>query len=450
MSRLKRILGINRYVLSNTEYKRVLLVSQIALLFIFSMALFTVVDLLSGYPEPVPYNLAAIASGVVVIALNRQGYFLTAMIFLTLAVQAVTLYFTAVLPAALGTYLLAIPINIGILVVYGYDRKELAIGMMMLSSLFYYVLSFHSPFRWLDIEVTPEYITQNLMVSFVIASIAAVMVVYYLMRANLQVESKLTAKDLSLQQRNLELQAANTALDKFFYSVSHDLRAPLTSMQGLIQLMRMSSDAGELKEYAQMLNGRAENLDAFIRKIGDYSKNSQMAIKADNISLRSLIRDNLENFRFYPHASSIRVMLEVPDQLMIQSDAFRLQEVFGNLISNAFKYYDSSKASFIRISSSQTGDTISVTIEDNGIGIREAELPRVFDMFYRANRSAPGTGLGLFIVQETLQKLHGKIEVTSQFGHGTTFRVHLPQLMQASPAEMYSEVNRGSRSDIIP
>lgn len=435
MSRLKAIFGINRYVLSTADYKRVLLVSQIALLFLFSMTLFTLVDVWSGYEKPVPYNLVAIASGIVVLILNRLGYFTTAMIGLTIAVQAVTLYFTAVLPTGLGTYLLAIPINIGILVVYGYDRKWIALGMLVISFLLYYYLTFHSPFHWTGIEITPEYLQQNLIVSYVVASIAAVMVVYYLMRVNLKVESKLTKKDASLQQRNLELQAANAALDKFFYSVSHDLRAPLTSMQGLIHLMRMSHDATELKEYARMLNGRAENLDAFIRKIGDYSRNSQMAVKADQINLRNLIRENLENFRFYPHASSIRVMLEIPDQLIIQSDAFRLQEVFGNLISNAFKYYDPGKASFIRISSKLVGDKIAVAIEDNGMGIREEELPRVFDMFYRANRSAPGTGLGLFIVQETLQKLKGKIEVQSKFGQGTTFTVTLPLTLVAAPHE---------------
>ncbi|HQQ96465.1 MAG TPA: HAMP domain-containing sensor histidine kinase [Cyclobacteriaceae bacterium] len=433
---LKAIFGINRYVLSTADYKRVLLVSQISVLFIFAMTLFTLVDVVSGYDRPLPYNLFAIASGIVVLILNRQGYFTSAMVVLTIAVQTVTMYFTAVLPTELGTYLIAIPINIGILAVYGNDRKWLAVGMLVVSFLLYYFLTFHSPFHWTDLEITPGYLERNLIVSYVVASIAAVVVVYYLMRVNRQVESRLTVKDASLQQRNQELQAANASLDKFFYSVSHDLRAPLTSMQGLIQLMRMSNDAAELKQYASMLNGRAENLDAFIRKIGDYSRNSQMAIKTDTINLRSLIRDNLENFRFYPHASSIRVMLEIPDQLMIQSDTFRLQEVFGNLISNAFKYYDPGKASFIRISSKLLGDKVQVAIEDNGMGIREEELPRVFDMFYRANRSTPGTGLGLFIVQETLQKLKGKIEVQSKFGKGTTFTVMLPITMVTVPHEI--------------
>jgi len=433
MFRLKAIFGINRYVLSTADYKRVLLVSQLGLLFLFAMGLFTLVDVLSGYTRPLPYNLTAIASGVGVLILNRRGYFTTALIVLTIAVQAVTMYFTAVLPTELGTYLMAIPINIGILVVYGHARQWLAMTMLVLSFLMYYYFAFHSPFHWTDIEITPGYLDQNLIVSYIIATVAAVVVVYYLMRVNRQVEYRLTAKDASLQQRNLELQAANSALDKFFYSVSHDLRAPLTSMQGLIQLMRMSNDATELKDYARMLNGRAENLDAFIRKIGDYSRNSQMAIKADNINLRNLFRENLENFRFYPHASSIRVMLEIPDQLIIRSDAFRLQEVFGNLISNAFKYHDPAKASFIRISTRQLGDKLAVAIEDNGIGIREEELHRVFEMFYRANRSAPGTGLGLFIVQETLQKVKGKIEVQSQFGKGTTFTVHLPMALPGVP-----------------
>jgi signal transduction histidine kinase len=81
------------------------------------------------------------------------------------------------------------------------------------------------------------------------------------------------------------------------------------------------------------------------------------------------------------------------------------------------------------------GDKIAVAIEDNGMGIREEELPRVFDMFYRANRSVPGTGLGLFIVQETLQKLKGKIEVQSKFGQGTTFTVTLPLTLVAAPHE---------------
>lgn len=427
MKSLKFLFGINRYVLANTEYKRVLLTSQLSLIFVVSLGVFSALELVFGYYYPLPYNAGALVMGLLVIALNRLGHFLTARILLTLSIEFITLYFTAILPRDFGIYIFSIAINIGILTVYGFERPWLTGAIILLSSALFFYMAFYSPFRSADIALTSEYIEENLKISFAIASLAAVVIVYYLMRVNRQVESKLTAKDLSLQERNQDLQTANTALDKFFYSVSHDLRAPLTSMQGLIQLMQLSSDVKELKEYAEMLQGRAENLDAFIRKIADYSKNSQLEVKREEIALRKLLRDNLENFRFYPHAPSIRVLLEVPDSVTIRSDSFRLQEVFGNLISNAFKYYDPAKPSFVRIACDENEDMVSVIIEDNGLGMREEELPRIFEMFYRANREAQGTGLGLYIVQETLQKLQGRIEVESVYGKGSVFRVHLPK-----------------------
>jgi signal transduction histidine kinase len=427
MKGLKFLFGLNRYVLANTEYKRVLLTSQLSLIFVISLGVFSTLELAFGYYYPLPYNAVALVMGLLVIWLNRMGHFLFARILLTISIEFITLFFTAVLPRDFGIYIFSIAINIGILTVYGFERPWLTAGIILLSSLLFFYMTFYSPFRSIDLTLTSAYIEENLKISFGIASLASAVIVFYLMRVNRQVENKLTAKDLSLQQRNQDLQTANTALDKFFYSVSHDLRAPLTSMQGLIQLMQLSNDVKELKEYAEMLQGRAENLDAFIRKIADYSKNSQLEVRREEIALRKLLRENLENFRFYPHAMSIRVLLEVPDSQTIHSDSFRLQEVFGNLISNAFKYYDPAKPSFVRIACDENDHMVSVIIEDNGLGMREEELPRIFDMFYRANRDAQGTGLGLYIVQETLQKLQGKIEVESVYGKGSVFRVHLPK-----------------------
>ncbi|HQQ96464.1 MAG TPA: HAMP domain-containing sensor histidine kinase [Cyclobacteriaceae bacterium] len=427
MKGLKFLYGLNRYVLANTEYKRVLLTSQLSVIFVASLGVFSTLELLFGYYYPLPYNAIALLMGLLVIWLNRKGHFMAARIVLTLSIELITLFFTAVLPREFGIYIFSIAINIGILTVYGFERPWLTAGIILVSSSLFFYMAFYSPFRDTNIGLSLEYIEENLKISFGIASLAAVVIVYYLMRVNRQVENKLTAKDLSLQQRNQDLQTANTALDKFFYSVSHDLRAPLTSMQGLIQLMQLSSDVNELKQYAEMLQGRAENLDAFIRKIADYSKNSQLEVRKEDIVLRRLLRENLENLRFYPNAASIRVVLDIPDTVRIQSDSFRLQEVFGNLISNAFKYHDPSKASFVRITTTEDDDLVSVIIEDNGLGMREEELPRIFEMFYRANRDAQGTGLGLYIVQETLLKLQGKIEVESTYGKGSVFRVHLPK-----------------------
>ncbi len=110
-----------------------------------------------------------------------------------------------------------------------------------------------------------------------------------------------------------------------------------------------------------------------------------------------------------------------------RSDPTRLQIIFGNLVSNAIKYHDVTKTErWIKISEEFIADQLAVRIEDNGMGIREEVLPRVFDMFYRGNELSDGSGLGLYIVKEAVDKLNATISVKSVYGHGSEFAVSLP------------------------
>ena len=144
--------------------------------------------------------------------------------------------------------------------------------------------------------------------------------------------------------------------------------------------------------------------------------------------LKTLIKENLENLRFYPLASKIKIQMEIPDKTEVLSDPVRLQIIFGNILSNAIKYHDFTKSEpYIRISTKESAQFIEVIIEDNGSGIREENLKKIFGMFYRAHRHAEGTGLGLFIVKEAVEKINGSIEVKSQYGVGTTFFVSIPK-----------------------
>jgi signal transduction histidine kinase len=123
----------------------------------------------------------------------------------------------------------------------------------------------------------------------------------------------------------------------------------------------------------------------------------------------------------------VKVSIEVPHHLTIISDKTRLEMVLGNIISNAFKYYDSSKGnSFIAIKLIANESTIEIEIEDNGIGIPNDYLGKIFDMFTRAHETAKGAGLGLYIVKETLLKLNGSIRVESNVGAGSKFTILLP------------------------
>lgn len=424
---IRQILGINRFVLSPQEYKRVLLVSQLALLFIIALLFFCTLDFISGYFIPMPINLTGILSGVIVLILNRKGFFLTAKVLLTISANLIALYFSFIIVRDIGIFMFSICINIGVIAVYGAENIKVAIAIIVASTSAFLFTMFYQHDH-LPVPDRFGYIDRNLAIIFLISNLTAITIVYYFFQANRKAENALAQKEKSISEKNKELIKVNAELDKFFYSASHDLRAPLTSIQGLIQLMELSNNLDELKQYTGMLKGRAQNLEVFIKKISEYSSNARQEIKMERVMLKSIIKENLENLRFYPQASKIKVQMEVPEKTDVLSDPVRLQIIFGNILSNAIKYHDFTKNEpFIRISTKESGQFIDVIIEDNGSGIREENLKNIFGMFYRAHRHAEGTGLGLFIVKEAIEKINGSIEVKSQYGQGTTFFVSIPK-----------------------
>jgi signal transduction histidine kinase len=208
------------------------------------------------------------------------------------------------------------------------------------------------------------------------------------------------------------------------------------SIHGLLQLTKMESDAKELKSYHEMMEGRVANLDKLIRDITDYARNSRQPIALGNTAVKKLILDAIENLRFFPGSENVKIHRQVPDDMMITTDLTRLQIILNNLISNAFKYYDSKKNnSFIRISSKEQRDKIIFTIEDNGIGIPHDSLNRIFEMYTRAHEQSFGSGLGLYIVKETVEKLQGNIHVQSSVGEGSIFTLEIPSSLEVATKE---------------
>ena len=425
---LKSLLGVNRFVLSPQEYKRVLLTGQLNFIFVMALLAFTLMDVAWGYLYPLPFNIAAIFASILVFILNRQGHFLTARIFLALAVNTISLYFTAVLSRDIGIFMFAICINVGVLAAFGYENLRTALIMISVSSAGFLIAMFHTFERLDRVDIaSAAYTERNLVFGFLIATGSSVTVVYYLLRANHEFEASLLLKERAIAEKNRELVEVNTELDKFFYSASHDLRAPLTSMKGLIGLMEETQDPEELKQYSALLKSRVENLEQFVRTITAYSSNARADLQRQPVVLRDILREALENVRFYPKADSITIRLDVPATLGIQSDPMRLQIVFGNLIANAIKYHDFTKSNcFIAITHKAEKESISIQIEDNGCGIPEEVVPRIFDMFYRGHSQSEGSGLGLYIVREALEKLGGSIDVKSVYGLGSTFTITLP------------------------
>lgn len=230
-----------------------------------------------------------------------------------------------------------------------------------------------------------------------------------------------------LAHNNEELRKVNHELDSFVYSVSHDLRAPIASVKGLLSLMN-ENEAGEdaKKTYLTMMGTVMDRMDDVIFEILEYSRNSRMEVNNEQLDPAKMVRSAFETYR---HFSSKPVHFEL-DQIVNQvffSDNRRLQSVINNIVSNAIKYsLKGEKDIEIRARIIAEADKLTVTIRDNGEGIKAAYLPHIFDMFYRASNTSSGSGLGLYICREVLKKLDGTISVASVEGEGTTFTVVVP------------------------
>ena len=130
---------------------------------------------------------------------------------------------------------------------------------------------------------------------------------------------------------------------------------------------------------------------------------------------------------FYEKAESVRWVNTVSSEIVIRTDPYRLRIGLNNLISNAVKYSDLSKTDpFLKISADTVGSKLKIAIEDNGIGIPTDKLPNLFRMFYRATTKESGSGLGLYIAKDAIEKLKGSVEVHSVYDVGTTFTISLP------------------------
>lgn len=230
-----------------------------------------------------------------------------------------------------------------------------------------------------------------------------------------------------LFQANAELRKRNEELDRFVYSTSHDLRAPLTSILGILQLFKLTDDPEKIEEYLELIKTTTTNLDNFIQNIAVYTHNKKVDLQNSKVDVEKLIRDSIEKLSFMPNADAIEKTITVKCEAPFYSDPQRLANLFTNIISNSIKYFHPKrKKPFIKIDFHNDQERASITVEDNGIGIKEGHLEKIFDMFYRASYKSKGSGIGLYIVKEIVDKLSGEIEVFSNFNKGTTFRITLP------------------------
>jgi len=238
---------------------------------------------------------------------------------------------------------------------------------------------------------------------------------------------ELKKKSKLLKSRNNELKKLNVELDSFLYSTAHDLRSPLTSLLGVLNLMLRETKQPELVIYIEMMKKAIQRQENFISQIVEFTKNKRLDVVPEAIDMKKLVEEVFESHKYIESASRIKNELVLRGNQNFYSDKNRIKIIFNNLISNAIRYADLSKSSpAIRIVIEINKNYITINFSDNGIGIESHHLEKIFGMFYRANHDSKGSGLGLFIFSETIQKLNGLVSVESELHIGTSFFIKLP------------------------
>ena len=262
----------------------------------------------------------------------------------------------------------------------------------------------------------------------------------------------ITAQNLMLNEAKLNLQTINESLelvvhqrteklnqtihqlnktikelDAFVYSASHDLIAPLKSVLGLVDLARRQNKQQEIVSYIDHIERSIKKLEDVIQNMIHYSQNSSMDVLYEEVNLYELVQECFSDIKFLPGIEKITFEVNLNRDAHVLSDRKRLKIILNNLIGNSVKYRDDRKDSnTVRIAFEKGKTVWKLEVTDNGIGIDKQYLSRIFGMFYRATDRAQGSGLGLYIVKETVERLQGEIDVDSEKGQWTKFTITVP------------------------
>lgn len=230
-----------------------------------------------------------------------------------------------------------------------------------------------------------------------------------------------------LRQKNDELLKANEELDKFAYSVTHDIRGPIVSILGAIEIMSDIKDVDELHTLCLMMEESAKKVNDLIENIHAYYNLKHRNIDFEEINFNHLCEEIRQLYNMQLMLARVKLDIHVEQENTFRSNNILLQLIINNLLSNAIKYQKKEEPNkFVAVSIQVKNNKATLKIKDNGIGIEEKYLELIFTMFFRASNVVAGSGFGLYNVKDAISKLNGEINVTSIPGEGTEFIVTIP------------------------
>lgn len=421
-------------IASRSEYRESLLRGQFALLFGSICLIYIIIDLISGLTVFIPLYISGIVISILTILLNRSRQSTLSSIFILVFANLLIYAFVAVDSPYSGTFLYFTATASGGLVLF--PRKKRYIGFFFVGfSIFLGILAYLTDWSVVSApERSESYSMISFIINFTLGLLACVLIIFFAIRRNIESEKSLINSihareqaEQALLDKNEELHKANKELDRFVYSASHDMRAPLSSMLGLLEIVRLTNKDQDLNEYFDLMKNRILTMEGFIKEVTDYSRNARTEVSYSEVNLYELVNEVIGGIEFISSQAKAISKVEIPQDLTSFCDVARMKVILNNLISNSIKYSDPDKeTNYYSVNIYLNENELILRVTDNGIGIEPEYQHRIFEMFYRATESSDGSGLGLYIVRETVHKLGGTISFQSQFKVGSTFTVRLP------------------------
>jgi signal transduction histidine kinase len=239
---------------------------------------------------------------------------------------------------------------------------------------------------------------------------------------------------IQLGESEQRLKELNATKDRLFSIIGHDLRGPIGGFKSLIQLLISGydlSNSKQLLEILKVIHKTANSTYDLLENLLEWAKSQQNEIvfNPEKINLKDLVFNIMNLFSEVILNKEINIVNEIPDDQFLVADKNMLSTVLRNLISNAIKFTPNGKS--IKISVANIGDNIKISVQDEGTGIQEEDLPKLFNslspLSTYGTQGEKGSGLGLLLCKDFIDRHNGIIEVNSIWGKGSTFSFTLPQ-----------------------
>jgi signal transduction histidine kinase len=351
---------------------------------------------------------------------NEKGYHLFSKSVLIGFLNLLFFFLAAVIDPISKMDLLFYPLLILTFMTLGREGLKLGFVFSTFSFLSLIILEVtdHHPFGYIQLQAATQ--TQAIINIFTACFFIGLSAIFFV---------KLSTKtEISLRSKKDELSKANTELDRFVYSASHDMRAPLLSIQGLVNIALLENNSEEMPRYLKMIRERALKLDEFVKEVANYSRNARLEVERKPVDFYELVDEAIEKIKYLDSLQGLTITKKVIGDSTAYTDKGRLSILLNNLLSNSIKYHDHHKeCRFITIEILNVPDQFKILVSDNGTGIKPEHLGKIFGMFYRGTEKSQGSGLGLYIVKELVEKMNGTISVKSEFGTGSEFEIIFPK-----------------------